>query len=458
MAAVCFAKANEFAGSAKAVATSSDSGVRAVSKAMFDLLLGSAECAWEQDNSASAEDLVAQASEYLQDLPEECEYMASILFNLGLFTYQQGKEPDRALVWLKKSIETRAMESNLKRSAASQAKTMRLCGVCYIAKRSFDEAAAMMEKAEQTCHDPVGAYLLLKLSILTQAPDVSTRLMQTLKDPESTLEMCMGSVALLTDAQLLKEAVTGFQELAERFESDLVATVKVIAPRLFEALSSLGDAVSASQLVVSVRKALRTLGQDEDPGKRQIALEESRAWCAILLYSGSALAERKEHKSAALILFECLDLADETESKLRLRVSGRENPATGEADGERGTSPGTTSGTSNIVVEKSPSICRLAAECALFAVVEMNSSQDGKAEETTLEVNNLLADATRHLQTAKNAETTNFSTRLLIFRIHLLRGLHVNAVEEMKGERVRYHLPICISVNVVDFNSFYPLC
>ena len=59
MAAVCFAKANEFVGSAKAVATSSESGVRAVSKAMFDLLLGSAECAWDQDDSSRAEDLVA---------------------------------------------------------------------------------------------------------------------------------------------------------------------------------------------------------------------------------------------------------------------------------------------------------------------------------------------------------------------------------------------------------------
>lgn len=438
MASVCFAKADEFAGSAKAVAASSDSGLRAVSKAMFDLLLGSAECAWEQDDSACAENLVAQASEYLQDLPEECEYMASILFNLGLFTYEQGKEPDRALVWLGKSIETRGMESNPVPNASRQAKTMRLCGVCHIAKKDFKEAVTMMEKAEETCHDPVGAYLLLKLSILTQSPDVSTRLLQTLSDPDATLDMCMGSIALLTDAQRLEEAVSGFQKLAERFESDLVATVKVIAPRLFEALSSLGDSVSALQLVGTVKKALQTLGSAEDAGSRKLALEESRIWSALLLYSGSALAERKEHKSAALLLFECLDLADEAETKSTLTDLGSGILADGDAIDENNEDQDDIAVSRNIVIEKTPNICRLAADCALLAVLEMKSALAEKAEES-LEMNNLLTHAMRHLQRAKSIDKSDFSARLLVFRIYLMRGLHKSAIEEMKGKRGLFH-------------------
>lgn len=433
MAAVCFAKAEEFAGSAKAVASSSESGARAVSKAMFDLLLGSAECSWEQDNSTKAEELVAQASEYLQDLPEECEYMASILFNLGLFCYQ-AKEPDRALVWLSRSLETRGMNSNPVPDAAKQAKTQRLCGVCHLAQKNFDEALKMMEEAEETCHDPVGAYLLLKLSILTQSSDVMTRLMHTLSDPDATLDVCMGSIALLTDAQRLKEAVSGFEKLAQRFATDPVSTVKLIAPRFFETLSSLGEAQSALELFDTVEISLNVLADDENAERSQLADTERRRWCALLLYSGSALAERKEFESAALMLGRCLKTAD----KIARRSPAAFEKSRASAGGELGEAMEdeedggqTDAASSDVVFKNEASICRLAASCALFAATELKLRLYDEAERD-LDVGKLLVEALNHAQKAKNLDEDDFAARLLIFRIHLMRGEHAEATFEMK--------------------------
>jgi tetratricopeptide (TPR) repeat protein len=425
MAAVCFEKAEEFASSAKAVASSSNVGARALSKAMFDLLLGSAECAWDQEKSLHAEELVAQASEYLPDLPDECEYMASILFNLGLFCYQ-AKEPERALVWLDRSLETRGMSCNPVPDMVKQAKTMRLAGVCHLAQKQFAEALTMMEKAESTCHDPVGAYLLLKLSILTRSSDVMNRLAKTLDDPDATIDVCMGSVALLTDAQRLEEAVTGFEMLLARFASDRQAIVKVIGPRYFECLSSLGQAEKALQLVTVVEKSLSELHAIGDASDSISVCAESKNWCALLLYSGSALAERKEYQSAASILGRCLSMANSTAQMQKL-----ENDDMAEGIGEKNDTERSNTKESDVVFENEARIRRLSASCALFAASEWKQNLDDDAEKD-MKVKDLLFQAMSHALKAKALDGDNFATRLLVFRIHLMRGDSDLAAAEMK--------------------------
>eukprot|EP00173_Palmaria_palmata_P002643 Plantae.Rhodophyta-Palmaria_palmata.ctg27667.p2 GENE.Plantae.Rhodophyta-Palmaria_palmata.ctg27667~~Plantae.Rhodophyta-Palmaria_palmata.ctg27667.p2 ORF type:complete len:162 (-),score=26.84 Plantae.Rhodophyta-Palmaria_palmata.ctg27667:391-876(-) len=134
---------------------------------------------------------------------------------------------------VRKSAERRRKQTRTSR-------TSHLSGVCLIALQRFDEALFFMQAAEEACHDADGAYLLVELAAVLRSDDVFKRLTLTLEDPGSSLDVCMASIALLTDAQRLKEAVKGFEVLLKRFEGDAKDLVCVIASRYFESLSSLG--------------------------------------------------------------------------------------------------------------------------------------------------------------------------------------------------------------------------
>lgn len=441
MAAVCFAKAEEFAESARAVASASEGGMRALSKAMFDLLVGSAECAWDRGDSEGAEALVAQAGQYLAELPGEREYLSSILFNLGLFCYQ-AKEPEKALAWLRASLDTRAKSRDPSMDAAKQAKTARLAGVCHLALKQFDDAFQLMQLAEETCHDPVGAYLLLKLSVLTRADDVMDRLSRTLDDPDATLDVCMASIALLTDAQRVGDAVSGLEKLSARFADDAGAMVRVIGPRYFDALASLGRAVPALQLLDRVCAAVGALQDAEDtlvgesPRGAPVAAVESNKWAARLLSAATALAERKEFMAAALMLRRCLDVSDKARGR---HAQGPDaSPTLAGADGPTA-GPG-----GNVVLENEASVCRLAASCALCAASDLGLAR-GRAEDVVRAVSlsapgeeheqtvsSLLDQAMGHAQRAKEMDRGDFAARLLVFRTHLLRGEPARAAVEMR--------------------------
>lgn len=427
MAAVCFAKANEFGKSAKALASQSPDSSCALSRAMFDLLLGSAECAWDRNEREVAEGLLAEAAEYLEELPGECEYMASVLFNLGLFSYR-AKEPERALTWLHLSLDTRAMECNKEMNERKQAKTARLCGVCYLANKDFEKALKMMEQAESICQDPVGAYLLLKLSVLTREKDIRDRLFGILDDSTATLDICMASIALLMDAQRTGEAISGFDKLFSRYATEPDSLVRVIGPRYFEALSSLGRVRDAISVMNACCEAISAIGEGED-SKASVAMEIDK-WTALMLYSGSALAERKEFKAAACMLDKCLSVFDQSRTLLENELVQTE------AQSER---PG------SVVLKNEASVYRLAASCALCAATEKKTSEgDGEAagcndKEGDQSISTLLDQAMKYAQLAKKLDKDDFAPRLLIFRVYLLRGKSLQAATEMRqaSEEIR---------------------
>jgi Meiosis protein SPO22/ZIP4 like len=490
MAAVCFNKAAEFGKSAKIVASESFGGTRALSKAMFDLLLGSAECAWERDDGDRAEQLVSEASQYLAELPTECEFLASVQFNFGLFAYQ-AKEPRRAMEWLHKSFETRGMPCNPTMNTSKQAKTARLMGVCALALNDFEHAHERMHLAESICHDPVGAYLLLKLSILKRTDDVSDQLFRAINDPDASLEVCMGSVALLTDAQRLPEAVAGYARLFdERFATDPSALVRNIGPRYFETLCTLGQIDKALIVLESCCQSIQGLqssavpesAPDDDnkgetdsrvaregngvhpvssremPGKINLLVDEYNKWSGLVLHTASALVDRKEYRSAAVMLNRCIDMSQGVRD---LSANATTDNAVG-VDGNNETTAGQhvafhadNSSQENVILANEASVCRLAASCGLCAAsdimgltIAIACGRDGGAPSSDAaapgspvnEVDStrfksasvLLDQAMVHAQRAKELDIDDFAARLLLFRIHLLRGDAAQAAVEME--------------------------
>ncbi len=303
MAEVCYQKATEFQQTALATAKSSKHSARALARAMFDLLLGQAECAWERGDHSAAEQLVSDARKQLEQLPEEVEYLASVEYNFGLFMYQ-AKETTRALDWLIRSFETRESATEGPTDSEKQAKTARLAAVCLLALSKFEEAKQLMEKAETIHHDAVGAYLLLKIAVVTRASNAKTLLSGILDDRESSLDVCMASVALVADAQNLTEATDGYKTIFSRFSTDIPALLTTVGPRYFESLVALGRTTEAIKVLdqcfeLIVRHSNTEGNKPSSTQNLRISTREQyRRWSAIALSSGCALADRQDFESA----------------------------------------------------------------------------------------------------------------------------------------------------------------
>ena len=241
MATVCFKKAFEFGKSAsKIVGADGPESVktRAFSKAMFDLLLGSAEAAWELERTEEAEAMVNEARQYLHTLPEETEYMASVEFNIGLHAYQQ-KDMKKAIQWLQRSIRFRRSSHNANKNVAKEAKALRLIGVCHIAQKSYQDARRVLEEAEQLCPDPSGSYLFLKVTILHSGQEATWPLLkQNLEDENVDVDAALANILLVEEAGKIDEALRGYAILwNKKFSSSPSTLVKKVGVRYVEVAS-----------------------------------------------------------------------------------------------------------------------------------------------------------------------------------------------------------------------------
>ncbi len=421
-ATVCFTKAMEFQESALKAQDGKRPRNRVLSKAVFDLLLGRAECSWARDETSYAEKLVTEASQYLSELAEETSRLANIQYNFGVYSYR-AKEVDKAIEWLQKSMETRESRSDGKIDTQKQATSARLIGVCYLARNNLDDAYAMLGKAEALHHDSVGAYLLLKISVSKRDQCAVEQMMSIIGDTESSLDLCLGSIALIADAQWQAHAVNGFKAVNERFESDSSAILERIAPRYFEALTAVGKAVDALHLLERVIARLVKLRDgDEDDERnntpRGIAPHFQR-WSSIALAAGCRLAERKDHAFATIVLDKALTIAHD----------GRKL-----GDDE----------TKDPVLENEAAVCRLLASCAILHVSSKSSNlsegEEGKADESKGKANPIssptrdetIAFAKRYALRAQELEPDDSSACLLLFRAHLLENRPDLAAEEIR--------------------------
>lgn len=438
MADVCFSKAAEFVESALSESRTEDGNKKTFARAMFDLLLGRAECSWEKGDSDQAERYVSDARTYMDDLPGEHEFLASVEYNFGLFTYQ-AKETKRALKWLQKSMETRGSEANSTKNIKKQAKTARLAGVCMLALQDYEGSWGMMNAAEEMSHDPVGSYLLLKLSVITKKRQAIDILIKTVQDVDNSLDICIASISLFGDAQRISDAAVGFEHLFAKSRDNPRTIAGTVGLRYFETLAALGKIEKAMEVLDDCCTAIAKLkegamGDADDPNTDVIDGEGSRLglfakWSALLLATGSAQADRKDFYSAAILLNRCLLMSSK---------------AAGSSGGSQGSHLANNSiaVVSNVVLENEAAVCRLASSCALCSIDDMNRKRSmtisvdiapkGKGEDIDTTDVALLEMSLVHAERAKLLEPTDFAPRLLLFRAHLLAKDHRKAAAELR--------------------------
>lgn len=430
MADVCFTRAAEFVAEALNLAAEEQGDQHfGFSQAMFDLLLGRAECAWEKGNCDQAELFVNEARRYVVNLPGRLEFLASVEYNFGLYMYQK-KETERSLKWLKKSMETRESEANVSRNSQKHAKTARLAGVCLLALQDYEASWEMMKSAEDIHHDPVGSYLLLKLSIIAKKSDAMDILTKTIEDPDVTLDVCMACVSLFGDAQRISEAAVGFERLFIRFTDDLLAITSTIGLRYFQTLAALGKIDKSLEVFDSCCDALTKLKSSLlDSGGDNASANSIREsiplakWSALLLATGSSQADRKDFHSASRLLNRCLIF---TKTYCADWNSDRDDP----------------SSTGNVVLENEAAVSRLASSCALCAIDSMSRkvnvtpascAEVEEVEQRTSEVEReLLSMALGHAERAKVLDPTDFAPRLLLFRAYIICKEYQKAASELR--------------------------
>lgn len=430
MADVCYKKAAEFQKSVTSSEKRSDHSSRAVAKAKFDLLLGRAACAWDGGDHSTANVLINQAREYVPVLPEEADLLASIQYNFGLFLYQ-AKDAVHALEWLSKSLETRAISPKHLMNHEKQSKTARLAGVCLLALNRFDEARVMMSKAEKVFHNSVGAYLLLKIAVVTRASNAKELLSNILKDPESSLEVCMAATALLADAQKPVEALNGYKAIFDRFSSDSESILSTVGPRYFDALAAVGRLPEAMKLLNDCFDMI-VLKSQQLPNNSTLVeahssgvLRHYQLWTSKALSTGCALANRKDFISATMMLDKALCIA------ANMREFINQNPYSPRLKKD------------DPIEENEPVICRLLASCAIAYISRIKDHEKRGIQETQAEqlsekrkekpsLEEIVKIAIEKAKRARDLDRDDFSARLLLFRAYLLHGRPDLAAAEMQ--------------------------
>lgn len=413
MAEVCYQKASEFQQSIGKSEKESKYSKKALARAVFDLLLGRAECAWERGEHGIAEQLVGDAGKYLELLPEEVEYLASVEYNFGVFMYH-AKDTQRALKWLNRSFETRDSPHNPSNDLEKQAKTARLAAICLLALRKFDEAKELIEKAEDIYHESVGSYLLLKLAVVTKAANSKALLSGILEDRESNIDVCMASITLAADAQLLSESVEGYETVFKRFSTDVPVLLTKVGPRYFQGLITIGDLSKAlhvlDQCYDLITKHMEQVGEDEE--EQKASREHFRRWSALALASGCTLADRKDFASAALLLDRALRITNKMPKAKNNNIS-------------------------DIVEQNEAAICRFLAACAITHCSQANKDDNQVTEVNGNEQNGvqdretLLTAAIANAQRARDLDPDDFAARVLLFRGYLLQDRPDMASAEM---------------------------
>lgn len=422
MASVCFERALEFKDAAEECVKNSEATRRLHAKAMFDLLLGKAEYEWSKSNFSVAEHLVHDSSEFLVHLPEEIEFLASVQFNFGVFAYES-KNQAQALQWVQKSIATRDDPKNPNSSAEKQSKAARLAAMCLIDLNRHDEALVYVEQADHLCNDAVCTYLMLKLRVLRGERNLLPLAQKIWSDPKASLDVCMASVALLSDCDQLSAARAGYEAIVQRFCSDPIVLLQVVGPRYLEVLCGAGDLASARRLVelcVAEWPKLRDTFNNSD-GSGPSLQDGMNKWSCIALNAGAAFADRALYGKAVYML----EFALETDSKFR--HLGSSSPAT---------TPSLLRNAKTVVQQNEFSITRLISSCALLALgshqkpgpVDSESAAPPEGDGTSEPLYEL---AIKFGKRAKSLDPSDGSARLLVIKCLVLRRNHEEAMREL---------------------------
>lgn len=443
LASVCFEKAHEFSKSAEAVASDTPAAKRALMKAMFDLNIGRAECAWEMNDLKLAEELVLDSAQLLNELPDEHEFLASVLYNFGLYAYES-ENLEQAQKWLRMSIDTRGSSLNKLCDASKQARTSRLLGVCALSQDDMKLAYEMMQRAESIFHDPVGTYFLLKLAVINQVQDIQRDLLALMDDEDAGIEVCMAAVALLCDAQRLNEAKCGLSRLYDRYVENAQITVRTVGPRYFEVLTSVNDWSKASDVLLHCYRLIKfvtdadgTASIPEITSKRPLEHaspackhDDRDMWFGLVLRVASVVADQRHYFQAAWLLGVGIALAEQSETTSRCASTTESEEVPEKMQASCCSIP-------QLYTQNEVVIRRLAAACGLLAAKDFDDSSwplllKLPGEKQYSDRGAVLRQALNHAQRAKQVDPSDFASRILTFRLHLALGNTAQAVAQFE--------------------------
>eukprot|EP00171_Calliarthron_tuberculosum_P015486 IDg15486t1 len=171
-------------------------------------------------------------------------------------------------------------------------------------------------------HDPTCTFLLLKIAIISKAPNVVDLLSNILADQESNINICMASIALLVDAGELAIALNGYKTIYDRFSIDTESLLSKICPFYFDGLISIGDSTEALRLldncfemIILQFRQLASQMEVKEEMKHHIA-RHYEVWTDKALTSGCTLASREDFRSATLILDRTLRFANKMQTTI----------------------------------------------------------------------------------------------------------------------------------------------
>lgn len=430
----CFTVAFDLASAARTAAAGSTSGraqaVRDVlSRALFELELAAAEFGWEGEEAMDVVQAhVLAAAQHLDAVPDRTCYFASVLYNLGLHSYHQGHAAE-AVSWLRRSIQTRTAMGDDRLDKKKQSKTARLAAVCLISTEAYEEAMDFLRLAESLAHDCAGAYLLLKVAIVTGQQDVSVLLAAALEDESVPLDVCSASLQLLTTAGRLTEAVDGYELLYKRrglAQTPEDAAAREVTQRYFQVLVAASNAQRAVEVLEDALVAV-TNATLPDTTKA----EENDRWLSLALDAGSSLAERQYFQLAAWVLHKMLQLktssmtlSPEKEVVIHRLVASCCLCAFG---GNAASTP------SSVAPAAAGSVRPPSSGPGLAGVAAVGSSFHQATGSTPAPAvpmqppglwsgDSLLTAAVEHADAAKAISGSDFSAHMLLFRAYVLQG------------------------------------
>lgn len=406
-------------------------------RALFELELAAAEFEWEgagEDDMDAVEAHVLAAASHLNAAPDRVCYFASVLYNLGLHAYHQSRSAD-AVAWLRRSLRTRAAMGADRLDKRKQAKTARLTAVCLISSEEYEGAVECLRLAEGLSHDFAGAYLLLKVAIVTGQQDVTGLLLATLKDETVPLDIAAASLQLLTTAGRLTEAVDGYELLYKRrglAQAHDTSAAREVTQRFFQTLVAAGNAQRAVEVLedglVGVSNAALT---DAIKG------EESDRWLSLALDAGSSFAERQYFQLAAWVLHKALQLKTssmtlppEKESVVHRLVAScclcafDGGNTTRVAPAGAGPASLDAAGGREVVSMGSTAPRGVGGTSTAGAPMLLESIWSGES---------LLSTAVEHAEAAKALGGKDFGAHMLLFRAHVLLGDTESAAAEVEG-------------------------
>lgn len=428
------------------------------SRAMFELYIGKAECLWAGNESNSdndhdhrlCEELISKAKLFLEVLPNEAEYLASVEFNFGLYAYER-RDIDRAVRWLNQSIATREENSdkdivNRKKQATSK----RLVGVCLLALQKYEQSWKMLKQAESLNHEPNGVYLLLKLSIITKKrKSAAELLLKTVESQQLSLTDCVGCVSLFVDANLLHDAKTAYHSLFQRFKQDVDSIVSVIGPKLFETAVSMGDSTEALDALNTVCELIEKHNKNN----------EYLRWATLCLAAGCNCSESSEYYSAAIFLEQALligrrvQFVKDTAGGISISASNK-NTISNTLIVKHGEIDRQINKSANIVMMHEGMVHRLlstnaskylenSAKTRKDGALGVSSGHDGSemydndedsgSDEDKDRHDKMIKLAIDHAEKALSLEPADFTARLLLFRSHIMAGDSGKAVLDLSN-------------------------